>query len=924
MRRPNAGWLAAAVAVAVSLAPGGAALADNPSKHPLQRVADSELDLVVSLDWNPNTVAGRGKPYLDAAFAEFGGTVFAATEGHLRICKLYVYSKRRYSGSADIVVSDSASRANAQLNGIDVNGQILLFTRTTAGVERSGASLGRTMGHELGHYALGLKDEYTEQIETEKRGWTQTRPCDVRLTTLMGSEEQRRYSTPETYRARSYAPWVAAPDKTVKSDTKRQHYARCEDLVEDPDGDREDATWRTAQYRSYEKSAWEVLISDPRTTPLPAALSGAGRRHRFAALAALTSVPEITEPAWNRDCFQVIYMEGTVLVLMIDHSVSMGDEIKPGETKFQRAAAGAKTMIDTVPVGDSVALISFAETGDTLVGVTKIEDKGGDKGKASRDALKAQVDSIVPLDPKLHPVSQTNVTNGLVKAWAELAKRAEVGNQQFVVLLSDGSVRADDWALAPFTSARVPVYTIGVKVVDGTQMQRIATATRGKFFRTGGSSGIRMGGLYQLIVEELSHQNELGRKFVDYSGGDSAPEVGALLNELDGEARFSASWPDGVAVAFELRGPGGEVITANALPPGIRYVSDATYGMYVLDKPAPGQWKAVLTPAPGIVKTQLSLDATSSSPLALHVHVSGGQSYPEPFTIVARVSAPSPVVGAQVEAILDPDGPTPRSIVLVDDGQAPDEVAADGRYTAVVADLTSDGSHDLKVVVSNPSGSAAVDTNGGLHAGDGQLVTPLSLSNFAREAKATLVVAGAKPMPQSYDQAIKLRNDMTPLWGSIDKPGDVVYFAFNGYAGGHYAMMTGSLASSDGKPMRTKLTLYAPDGTTVRDSDAGDDGTSWLELRAGQQDQVYFLKVEHAGAGTGRFQIAVAPRAWFGPGPRGSSQAGGDDGGGGSGSGCRVVTTEAPGSTLPVVLLVLFCVLAVLRRRARRRARGRF
>lgn len=171
-------------------------------------------------------------------------------------------------------------------------------------------------------------------------------------------------------------------------------------------------------------------------------------------------------------------------------------------------------------------------------------------------------------------------------------------------------------------------------------------------------------------------------------------------------------------------------------------------------------------------------------------------------------------------------------------------------------------------------------------------------------------------MPQSPAGAVQVRNDLTPVWVSIDHPGDVVWLEFNGYKKGWYVAMTGGLIANDAGPMATRLTLYDTDGATELESDAQPDGRARVEVHTPGIDGKYYLKVEHTSGGVGRFQVAVAPGEWF------QKRSGTRSGGGGEG-GCRLSRSS---DSTGVVAFGTWLGLFVLRRTRKpggpRRRRG--
>jgi hypothetical protein len=881
---------------------GGCLLLSAPEvgaeKHRLRRIGNDSVDLVMSVSWDFETASATdgGRQYLETGLRKFAEQTFQMTEGRLRICKVFVYNKGRNRRDADIF-AEPVGRAHATLGALRQSyGQISMFKKI--GDHAYDANeFGVVLAHEFGHYGLFLKDEYTEALEPGEgeQPYVGPRVCDVRLITMMGSKSIVDLSMPRDYEEKIYPRW-SATDKLANANAlgKQDYYRECSKLTDGgADAPKEDATWRTAQWRTYQMSAWELITRGPDRARLAREYRNEPPVERFPSIAE-PGMPEklsAAPKAYDGNCFQAILMEGSFAVLAIDRSQSMATETAiPNTTYFDRAIAAAKTYVGSIPAGTTLAVIQYSSDMTVIVPPTKLDAQNLTQKRAE---ITATIDAL----KNTPPAGSTSLDSALIKAFELLVAGAEVGNYQYVLAISDGEVAVSDWNVANFKHLGIPIFTQGVGAYNmGDVLAKVSRQTRGEF---------KSGQAWQhgMIEDVLQLHEPLGVRTYPKPSANTPLEEPVEVSELDGQTSFRGFWDGDDAVAFELVMPNGTVVTPSSVPSGVTYEQTDAGGIYRVASPALGAWKTRLVPQ-SVLTGDLHVEVASDSPLGLTLNVAGDGIYPNPWFLRAKLMAPNPVVGASVNAALaklDPNASEPPvEIALHDDGVAPDEIANDGVYSAPIANVTDDGQYALDVVANNPGG-ARVDSAAVGEEGDAEPSVPLSA--FTRRASHTIEAIAYRTMPQSPAGAIQVRNDLTPVWVTINQPGDVVWLQFNGYARGRYVAMTGNFISNDGNPMSTRLSLHDVDGSTLLAESAEPDGRAWVTLHTPDTDGVYFLKVEHTGNGVGRLQVAVAPEEWF-------EQEAEKAGGGGDSGGCSLRPARAPGS--PLALLALAGAIAIV------------
>jgi hypothetical protein len=314
------------------------------------------FDMVMSIDWDfDNPPAGRNKVFIEDILKQASQSFYTMTEGRQMLGKVYVYKNSQFMDNTDIQYLQQDGRANAHIAAITTqqSGRNQMF----AGTGETPDQHGKTLAHEFGHYVLGLFDEYREE------GGTSTEPGspqdgDTPRNSIMHNHlEFVTLSTPDDY-----------PDVSVQ---------------------------KTAQFRTFGKSAWEALVSDPANDPN----GGVGRmwfepfkNKRTPTAASLTKPTSGWEGA-----FQVVWMgnseggensvpagtakNGPINLIVIDTTLT-AEQI----TAQRNAALQA---VDAAGNGARVAVIVHPFSSKPLVPITAVSDE------ASRSAVKRAINAIV-------------------------------------------------------------------------------------------------------------------------------------------------------------------------------------------------------------------------------------------------------------------------------------------------------------------------------------------------------------------------------------------------------------------------------------------------------------------------------------------------------------------------------------------------
>jgi Mg-chelatase subunit ChlD len=800
------------------------------------------LDLVVSLDWEP-TVGDRNRK-LQTAFEQFARDVFKMTEGKHKIRRLYVYTDSEQMNNADVRIMEKRGRSNALANGIiDSGGRILAYTSFSGGTQRSGELIGHTIAHEFGHYAYGLYDEYKGLPSSS---------CDLSVP-LSGDSAKNSIMN-------NQGIWQWFSIETDYAETSKR---------------------KTAQWRFFESSAWETLVRAPKDDKVQNSFRSAFSRVRYDEFDGMTAPTLLTKPSvgWDSD-FEIIYKGGNVVVLVIDKSNSMG-------TAIDAAKSSAQQFVDLMQTGDRVAVVAFNKSATTVIGTTILVDQ------AAKDTVKAAIDTITAN-------GGINFSAALNRALSVLDSASTLVDTRFVMMVSGGD--ASEPSVQDFIEKSIPIFTVGLSVSPSGEevLKNIATKTGGSYREAPGSSDLA--DLYAEINRDvLGRLVLLGKTILTLLVGEKS-EMTTTASDQESSITFRASWESGDVMSFELEMPDGTIITPATLPPGVTYISGDTYGIYTIESPQEGEWKSIVTADTVSSSGTVSQETSAESSLSVKLQLLGDQ-YPQPIAILTSVNGPEPIVGATVAAsVTVPLGARQiADITLEDDGIPPDLRADDGVYSGVLANYTVDGDYEVTVTVTNPSGTASIDTGGALESGTdaaSEILPP-----FQRLAEGTITTSGYLAQPTHPMNAIEISLDNTIVWGTIENDGDVVWYKLSPIAGKQYFIQTSNLVSRDTSTMATLMTLYEPDASTVIESNFDFDGSNISQIVwTAPSTDTHYLTVEHASPGTGTYAVTGGTTDLYradagacgdggnggftGPGGDGSIDRG--SGSGGSSSGCFI------------------------------------
>lgn len=340
--------------------------------------------------------------------------------------------------------------------------------------------------------------------------------------------------------------------------------------------------------------------------------------------------------------------------------------------------------------GTRAGVWTFARWVNNLVPVADVDDAW----KRRVQSLSKQIAS---------PGQFTNIEDVLDRASRDWQGK-EATHARHLVLLTDGMVdvskdaaenaqsraRILESLLPRLKADAVKVHTIALSArADHELMKRLAEET---------------GGWYQQVAQADELQRVFLRMFEQVGAPDTVPlqdnrfTVDGAISEAT-VLVFSA--PDSPPVV--LHSPGGESYSDSDLPAGVAWHRDQGYDMITLASPEKGEWRLEADIDPDnrvLVVTDLKLQ-TSEIP----AHLAAG----EQMRVEANLSNRGKVVTRKAFLrLLDlradmTDGEGTQSRPLIDNGEAPDERAGDGRYAMHLVSTQPQDELALLVAVESPT-----------------------------------------------------------------------------------------------------------------------------------------------------------------------------------------------------------------------------
>ncbi len=752
--------------------PLGYAASTSVSSSPLNGVlTGNTLDLTVNVDWDydasppvtqidaPSTVLDRAA--INTALNQFAKSFYTMTEGKLRVANLYVYRNSRFGKDVDIqLVNSRRGRSNGSVAGLGKSQMTTTnyLTGTSNGTDgkpnpnipgtpESLTALGKVLAHELGHYVLGLSDEYNDS-GTAPNPNDPGAPTneDTPRNTLMNNQEQ------------------------FQSLSTQADYA-------DP-AQRKTAHFRVHNINGAKGSAWDTLTRAPANDPPVAKNEG-----RYQVLAFSDVNPDtvvLTRPALlDAQLPNIVYVPNPQLrqVLIIDRNQdadTLADLVKAARGVVEGANAPDQLAIVASPAPASGGVIAPLTTTDAAGkqalnnALTALQSGQGTAfdGTAAFNQALGLLPGAASGDPRVfHLVSaMTSDSKGTVTVPAP-----SVASDQ-VARLRDARVKLN-LMISSFTSStpgasKTSASRVSSKVALERRAARkplpagqinlaeLAQATGGKFLSANSSTQAERNAMMLTREANLPDIVNLAIDGADTLAANQTQSTRFFVggNNLDGEVRvvYVFDPADAAKLSFSLTTPAGANLTPSSLPVGVDFTRDNAegYAEFTIATTAAGRtgaWAAKAT-ASAAVSDGVGIDVETDSNVAVGATLAGGSvSLGVAPRLLVTLGNARQITGARVTANIydEYDALVLGNVALADNGQGPDSAAGDGIYSA---DLTGRLPAGEYVVVVNAVGdNSSMFARGAGHRIQGALEDAVPTGAFERTTATSFFLQEGAP-----------------------------------------------------------------------------------------------------------------------------------------------------------------------------------
>jgi uncharacterized repeat protein (TIGR02543 family) len=663
--------------------------------------------------------------------------------------------------------------------------------------------IGQTIGHEFGHYAYGLFDEYREEGSTQfDKDNYMPHSDDVPCDSIMNNQ----YSFQE----------FCINDK---------HHSE-----------------KTAQHRVYKSSCWDTLVRDPKDDPKSSTYRREWARRKYDALSYPQNVTN--KQTGGDDELQIVYMEESraQVVLIIDRSGSMYGQ------KIEDAKAAAKQFVDLLQIGDKISVVSFSTYVTTTWSMSEIA------GPPPQTSIKRAIDNI-------YASGVTAMGDAMRTALSILINQADRNFRRTAVLLSNGwhnyGLEHPNDVVPDYISEGIPIFAIALgSDADTAIMEEMAKKTGGSYYFSPIASELKE--IYAAITQQTSANEQLMETFKKTLAPQESVQNVISVDSTVENVTFLVSWDYGDSMLLELVTPAGQVISPTNVYnfPNVFYAAESTYALYRVQTPVIGNWIMQIT-AKNVTNTgNIAVQVQAVADIHLSVSVdSVSICYPEPIGFAAALRKNLPIINANVTAtITAPDG-SKFVLDIKDNGESPDFAENDGIYSGVYSGYEQNGEYEILVTATNPNLNANESDQGALEQGDRKTVVPIG-EQFKRTSKVIISVNGViiDDHGNSPREATPIQPDNSPIWGNIEQRGDVDFFKFDAIVNNKYTIRTSQLIAQ----MDSFITLYDQDESTVISQDDNNGGgLASMIIWTAPKNGTYYVKVEHAIHGTGTYQLTV-------------------------------------------------------------------
>jgi hypothetical protein len=719
------------------------------------------------------------KAAIEDSLGHFAEGVYEVTNGAHKIGRVTIYTDGAFKDNTDIVWVQSCW-PNAHTNGRGFAGSRIEHCDDFDGTDMLAGPRygGYTIVHEWGHFTYAMFDEYSNSDQA--CGGDIGSPCadDVAVqNSIMNNQDK------------------AIGEGDVLGDLAWLNFSTGLNNAADTN----------AHYRSYQASAWEVLIRPVSQDPVSLDGNRVFYQDLVSVAPAANAAPsfEINTPEGQQAARSDLVIEwkrgsdadgtrrklrdstfiGVVRMLVIDNSrLISAEQLEDVKTSVQQTIYDAE-------FGDVIGIQTFCD--NEIAPLTLID------GEETQTQLADAVQNIQSCE-QLPYLSQAldNARIALVNADTDPTFVSQIYLFAHGFNAEPGLV-----AQAALEQAGIPVYSfqLGPTWSDGTRLRHLSVETEGAYYETSDSQELTnmlneaaMDSSPVVDIEVTSNYKTIEGQlnvpfYLDETLGDVEITVGYFGDD------FSMSTTDPAGTTTEVA-----VDSICDIDTGENGDEEPILFCVLESADTIGEWQLNLTGNGEVFYSVNALPKTNNDAIFANI-VQRGQKewvdFGQPIILDARVGSNMPLTQLEVTGeVVTPDDI--YDVTFKDDGVAPDRLAQDGIYSVSV-DAPSIGEYEVTVWFDNREATAQYSNYSVNYAPNkaGQTppatLTPMT-QKFMRSSYAEIFVDDAS---EEYDRVMDWMETVIPqiltTWdmdelGDIDVYQGVRYYNTTGYAVGYY------------------------------------------------------------------------------------------------------------------------------------------
>ncbi|XP_033006992.1 calcium-activated chloride channel regulator 2-like [Lacerta agilis] len=643
-----------------------------------------------SVPQDPKIVSSLKEMITEASFYLFNATQGRVHFGSVKILipatwerNTYAKPKQEAYTKADVIVAPPYWKHGhdpytLQYGGCGEKGKYIHFTSGFL-VNNDSVGIygphGRLFVHEWAHLRWGVFDEYDSEkpFYISSQNQVKATRCSSDLTGIYVCEKE---SCTEGSCVIDQATGLLKEgctfihDKEQNASSSIMYMQSLSSVFEFCDSSNHNAEALNAQNRmcSY-KSTWDVIMSsDDFKSDIP-----------------LTSNNRPLPPT-----FTLLQATDRVICLVLDFSSSMDENHRI----IRMRQAVEVYLLQIVEENSYVGIVTFSEGAEVKSQIRQITSADIRKQLASNLPVASYGDGA-------------NVCTGLQLALQEIKKHDESVSGSEIILLTSGDGSSLSKCLSDVIDAGLIVHTIALGQSASQELEQLGKMTGGlSFFVTDRQDSNSLIDVFSAIVAsdgDTSHQPVQIESAVERVKGNGQIERSTIIDSTVGnDTFFVVTWlakePDIV-----LRGPRGKHYTNGEfdVDPLLH-----TARLQIPEIAEAGDWTYMLTNSRGFPEV-LTMTVTSRavksdvSTITVRTHTNKDtNAYPSPMIVYAQVNQGfSPILGANVTAIIEPESGDPIILDLFDNGAGADTIKNDGVYSKYLFSFTRNGRYSLKVRV---------------------------------------------------------------------------------------------------------------------------------------------------------------------------------------------------------------------------------